>query len=106
MIWPLQLEQLPAETALLPILKRVYNRDGLCGSGDRRKSRHDSGFNPKIRRRGPASYAGFWVMRRSGGAICRHFDDLDAVLESDTSDLNYDPKCSVLYVLRSRIYRW
>ena len=32
------------------------------------------------------SYAGFWVMRRSGGAICRHFDDLDAVLESDTSD--------------------
>jgi hypothetical protein len=25
-------------------------------------------------------------MRRSGVAICRHFDNLDAVLESDTSD--------------------
>jgi hypothetical protein len=23
---------------------------------------------------------------RSGGAVCRRFDDLDAVLESDTSD--------------------
>ena len=33
-----------------------------------------------------ASYAGFWVTRRSGGVVCRHFDDLDAVLESDTSD--------------------
>src|SRR6266567_3301451 len=32
------------------------------------------------------SYAGFWVTRRSGGVVCRHFDDLDAVLESDTSD--------------------
>src|SRR6266851_4888407 len=31
-------------------------------------------------------YAGFWVTRRSGGVVCRHFDDLDAVLESDTSD--------------------
>jgi hydrogenase nickel incorporation protein HypA/HybF len=25
-------------------------------------------------------------MRRSGGAVSRHFDDRDAVLESDTSD--------------------
>ena len=33
-----------------------------------------------------ASYAGFWVTRRSGGVCCRHFDDLDAVLESDTCD--------------------
>src|SRR5207253_7120115 len=32
------------------------------------------------------SYAGFWVTRRSGGVVCRDFDDLDAVLESDTSD--------------------
>ena len=32
------------------------------------------------------SYAGFWVTRRSGGVVCRRFDDLDAVLESDTSD--------------------
>ena len=32
------------------------------------------------------SYAGFWVTRRSGGVVCRHFDDLDAVLESDTGD--------------------
>jgi len=30
------------------------------------------------------SYAGFWVTRRSGGVVCRHLDDLDAVLESDT----------------------
>jgi hypothetical protein len=27
----------------------------------------------------PASYAGFWVMRRSGGAVCRRVDDLDPV---------------------------
>src|SRR5450759_4265973 len=32
------------------------------------------------------SYAGIWVTRRSGGVVCRHFDDLDAILESDTSD--------------------
>ena len=32
------------------------------------------------------SYAGFWVTRRSGGVVCRHLDDLDAVLESDTCD--------------------
>jgi len=32
------------------------------------------------------SYAEFWVTRRSGGVGCRHFDDLDAVLESDTCD--------------------
>jgi hypothetical protein len=32
------------------------------------------------------SYAGFWVTRRSGGVVCRHFDDLDAVFESDTCD--------------------
>jgi hypothetical protein len=41
------------------------------------------------------SYAGFWVMRRSGGAVCRHFDDLDAVLESDTSDDFRQLICSV-----------
>jgi hypothetical protein len=32
------------------------------------------------------SYAGFWVTRRSGGVVCRHFDDLDAVFKSDTCD--------------------
>ena len=32
------------------------------------------------------SYAGFWVTRRSGGVVCRHLDDLDAVGESDTCD--------------------
>src|SRR3981081_3371643 len=32
------------------------------------------------------SYMGFWVTRRSGGVVCRHFDDLDAVFESDTCD--------------------
>src|SRR5882724_5527187 len=32
------------------------------------------------------SYAGFWVTRRSGGVVCRHLDDLDAVLKSDTCD--------------------
>jgi hypothetical protein len=32
----------------------------------------------------PVSYAGFWVTRRSGGVVCRHLDDLDAVVESDT----------------------
>ena len=26
------------------------------------------------------------MTRRSGGVVCRHFDDLDAILESDTSD--------------------
>jgi hypothetical protein len=30
------------------------------------------------------SYAGFWVTGRSGGVVCRHVDDLDAVAESDT----------------------
>ena len=30
------------------------------------------------------SYAGFWVTGRSGGVVCRHVDDLDAVVESDT----------------------
>jgi hypothetical protein len=34
----------------------------------------------------PERYAGFWVTRRSGGVGCRHFDDLDSVLESDTCD--------------------
>ncbi|WLA87050.1 alpha/beta fold hydrolase [Bradyrhizobium elkanii] len=32
------------------------------------------------------SYAGFWVTRRSGGVVCRHLNDLDAVVESDTCD--------------------
>jgi hypothetical protein len=32
------------------------------------------------------SYAGFWVTRRLGGVVCRHFDDLDAVFKSDTCD--------------------
>jgi hypothetical protein len=32
------------------------------------------------------SYAGFWVTRRSGGVVCRHLDDLDAVLEFDACD--------------------
>jgi uncharacterized protein len=32
------------------------------------------------------SYAGFWVTRRSGGVVCRHLDDLDAVRKSDTCD--------------------
>src|SRR5712691_7538033 len=32
------------------------------------------------------SYAGFWVTRRSGGVVCRHLDDLDAVCKSDTCD--------------------
>src|SRR5436189_5041713 len=32
------------------------------------------------------SYVGFWVTRRSGGVVCRHLDDLDAVLEFDTCD--------------------
>jgi len=37
-------------------------------------------------RGGQTSYAGFWVMRRSGGVVFRHVDDLDAVVESDTCD--------------------
>ncbi|MGC0389633.1 transposase InsO family protein [Bradyrhizobium sp. USDA 241] len=37
-------------------------------------------------RRVLASYAGFWVTRRSGGVVFRHLDDLDAVFESDTCD--------------------
>ena len=41
------------------------------------------------------SYAGFWVMKRSGGAVCRRFDDLDAVLESDTSDDFRQLICSI-----------
>ncbi|WLA85847.1 NAD-dependent epimerase/dehydratase family protein [Bradyrhizobium elkanii] len=36
--------------------------------------------------RAGASYAGFWVTRRSGGVVCRHLNDLDAVVESDTCD--------------------
>jgi hypothetical protein len=32
------------------------------------------------------TYAGFWVTRRSGGVVCRHLDDLDAVVESGTCD--------------------
>ena len=34
-------------------------------------------------------------MRRSGGAVCRRFDDLDAVLESDTSDDFRQLICSI-----------
>src|SRR3954452_9183426 len=37
-------------------------------------------------RRSQRSYAGFWVTRRSGGVVCRHFNDLDAVFKSDTCD--------------------
>ena len=33
-----------------------------------------------------ASYAGFWVTRRSGGVVCRQFDDLDAIFKFDTCD--------------------
>ncbi len=33
-----------------------------------------------------SSYAGFWVTRRSGGVICRQFDDLDAIFKFDTCD--------------------
>jgi hypothetical protein len=29
----------------------------------------------------PESYAEFWVTRRSGGVVRRHFNDLDAVFE-------------------------
>jgi hypothetical protein len=32
------------------------------------------------------SYAEDWVTSRSGGVVSRHFDDLDAVLESDFLD--------------------
>ena len=32
------------------------------------------------------SYAGFWVTGRSGGVVCRHVDDLDTIVESDTCD--------------------
>ena len=32
------------------------------------------------------SYAGFWVTRRSGGVVCRQFDDLDAIFKFDTCD--------------------
>ena len=41
------------------------------------------------------SYAGFWVMRRSGGAVYRRFNDLDAVLESYTSDDFRQLICSI-----------
>ena len=33
-----------------------------------------------------SSYAGFWVTRRSGGVVCRQFDDLDAIFKFDTCD--------------------
>jgi hypothetical protein len=52
--------------------------------------------NPSsVRLRDFQSYAGFWVMRRSGGAICRRFDDVDAVFESDTSDDFRQLICSI-----------
>jgi hypothetical protein len=44
---------------------------------------------------GRLSYAGFWVMRRSGGAVCRRFNDLDAILESDTPDDFWQLICSI-----------
>src|SRR5262249_26713339 len=37
-----------------------------------------------VERDAAPSYAEFWVTRRSGGVVCRHVDDLDAVVESDT----------------------
>jgi hypothetical protein len=40
----------------------------------------------KIWRSELTSYVGFWVTRRSGGVVCRHLDDLDAVLEFDACD--------------------
>jgi hypothetical protein len=40
-------------------------------------------------------YAGFWVMGRSDSAVCRQFDDLDAVVESDTSDDFRQLICSI-----------
>jgi hypothetical protein len=39
-----------------------------------------------VKRDSGASYAGFWVTRKSGNVVCRHLDDLDAVDESDTCD--------------------
>src|SRR5215213_4301543 len=43
-------------------------------------------FRPIALRTAKASYAGIWVTRRSGGVVCRHVDDLDAVFKSDTCD--------------------
>ena len=42
--------------------------------------------NALRRDRLPESYAGFWVTRRSGGVVCRQFDDLDAIFKFDTCD--------------------
>ncbi len=55
-------------------------------SRGRRVIRMILGRDNSAARVGFVSYAGFWVTRRSGGVVCRRFDDLDAILESDTSD--------------------
>ena len=74
----------------LPILQHVYNRDALCGSGDRRQRRHGDGIHPQIRRRGPSrrvciyfpgaegtmrhNLPRFWPSRRSAcGRVEGHF---------------------------------
>ena len=63
-------------------------------AGDELIGRHAGAFFDSIGKAGKAqsehmisgSYAGFWVTRRSGGVVCRHLDDLDAVLEFDACD--------------------
>lgn len=46
-------------------------------------------------RRRQRSYAEFWVMRRSGGAGCRHLVDLEAICESYTCHDFWQLICSV-----------
>jgi hypothetical protein len=45
-----------------------------------------SGFPTKAHANVPRAMRDFGVTRRSGGVVCRHADDLDAIVESDTCD--------------------
>jgi hypothetical protein len=78
--------------------RRKFPRQDRIASERSRHAGRCGGADADYKRKGwndGESYAGFWVMRRSGGAICRHFDDLDAVLESDTSDDFRQLICSI-----------
>ena len=64
-------------TAYVMLADPLSSYAAYCEQGhDAFDSSRTQGFGP--------SYAGFWVTRRSGGVVCRHFDDLDAVFKSDT----------------------
>ena len=68
----------------LAFRQRGVEAESHAVASDQEPSEPEAGLNQVETYNRTASYAGFWVTGRSGGVVCRHVDDLDAVVESDT----------------------